>query len=200
MIGVNHLTFAFKCAIITTRYKKLYWLFGVCGMVDFNSNIKLVRYVYNKKFEKYHWLKDDLLQDGAIGLLKAIETCKDEKTFIKYAITIIKREMYCTIRKERKYIDNLSIEAFDDDDICLEDNKSIDNSKICIAKTIYSKVIKDKKFSSHKPIIDKWIGGESCVEISSDIGCSRQNIDKIINSFRTTCVKTREQQYDIQKG
>ncbi len=79
-------------------------------MVDFNSNIKLVRYVYNKKFEKYHWLKDDLLQDGAIGLLKAIETCKDEKTFIKYAITIIKREMYCTIRKERKYIDNLSIE------------------------------------------------------------------------------------------
>jgi RNA polymerase sigma factor (sigma-70 family) len=194
------LTFAVKCAIIITRYKKLYWLFGAYGMVDFNSNIKLVRYVYNKKFEKYHWLKDDLLQDGAIALLKAVETCKDEKTFIKYAITLIKREMYYTIRRERRHVGNLSIEAFDNDDICLEDNKSIDNSKICIAKTIYSKVIKDNKFLVHKPIIDKWIGGESCVEISSDIGCSRQNIDKIINKFRNSCVQIRQQQYDIEKG
>lgn len=168
-------------------------------MIDFNSNIPLVKYVYSNKFEKYFWLKEDLIQDGMLGLLKAIKTCNNEKTFPQYAITIIKREMYNTLRREKRHSNNLSIDAFAEDGVYLEDNETIDNNKISIAKIIYSKVITDKKFVAHKPIIDKWIGGQSCVDISISNGCSRQNVDKIINKFRTTCVNIRQQQYDLKK-
>ena len=73
-------------------------------MVDFDENVGLVYYVFNKYFHMYRNMEDDLLQEGLMGLWKACQTFDPLKgtEFSTYAVKVIKNAMGMYVRKETR--------------------------------------------------------------------------------------------------
>lgn len=84
-------------------------------MESFEQHEKLVYRVYNTKFEKYYYLKDDLLQCGRLGLWKACQRFDATKgyKFSTYAVRAITNEMLTLVYEELKHCQNWGLE-YDD--------------------------------------------------------------------------------------
>ena len=104
------------------------------------DNMKLVTSIVSKYYSK-HCERDDFLQIGAIGLIKAVDTFDAGKgvKLSTYAYTLIEREILMHLRKVKKIPYELSIsektaniydEAFEDDhdDIALATYDDIQDS------------------------------------------------------------------------
>ena len=77
-------------------------------MIDYESNTGLVVSVYNKRFAKYRWLKEDLIQEGNLALYLACQKYdvnKDTK-FSTFATICIKNAMMMYLKREIKEITN----------------------------------------------------------------------------------------------
>lgn len=117
-------------------------------MVEFEPHLKIVNAIYNKYFKKYYWLKEDLIQEGNIALLRACEKFDSSKEtkFITFASTCIKNAMMIYIKKETrisKPICDIDILEFDNSfiyeefgTIALIDKIKSINDEVC-KKIIY---------------------------------------------------------------
>lgn len=74
-------------------------------MVDFESNIMLVYKVFNNVYKYCQEAKDDLIQEGMMGLWKACQTFDGQRgiAFSTYAMVCIRNQMGGYMRKENKY-------------------------------------------------------------------------------------------------
>ncbi|MCI7428541.1 MAG: sigma-70 family RNA polymerase sigma factor [Methanobrevibacter sp.] len=155
---------------------------------------KLVYYVYNK-FEKNNFIisnKDDLIQEGFIGLLNAKKTYDSTKNipFHNYAITCIKNSMSNYIRQSKKHNSNISIyEKITDDlqvaDVLVDDSFNIED-KIVIEELLNSQILNEKE----KNIIKLFLQGYSRANIKKMLNTSNsylykffKKINVIINDF-----------------
>ncbi len=70
-------------------------------MVDFDENVGLVYYVFNKFYQNYRNIEDDLIQEGLMGLWKACQTFDSLRgtEFSTYATVVIKYAMCMYVRK-----------------------------------------------------------------------------------------------------
>lgn len=146
-------------------------------MIDFESNMKLVYYVYNKRFKKYNWLKDDLLQNGFIGLWKACKNFNEnaETSFSSFAYSCIKNEMNIILRKENEY--NLIDEEF-----CFElteDKSQNFDERLDFLIDIRNEANKHK----NKKIFNLWANGYTQKEIGNIVGKSQSRVCRNIKDI-----------------
>lgn len=74
-------------------------------MIDFEENMRLVPFVFNKFFRKYKHIKEDLLQEGYIALFKCCKKFSQNQgfAFSSYAVKGIKNNMLLfLVRNERQ--------------------------------------------------------------------------------------------------
>ena len=150
--------------------------------ITFESNMRLVPYVYEICFKKHRELRDDLLQEGYIGLLKAIERYKPEldTSFSTFAFFCIRNAMGMFMRKELKHIDNTRVDIIDygGDELslfdCLIDEESEKNAE----DKILCDLILEKM--PNKEIVKRWLSGETQESIGKDIERPRGWVNKTI--------------------
>jgi RNA polymerase sporulation-specific sigma factor len=81
-------------------------------MVDFESNVMLVYAIFNRCFYMHREYEEDLIQEGMIGLLKAVEKFDESRgtKFSIYACIVIRNEMRQYIRRMKRYPEPVSLD------------------------------------------------------------------------------------------
>lgn len=157
-------------------------------------NLRFVLYEVNLKFSNGLCDVDDLISNGIIGLIKAVDNydvtrnCK----FLTYAFKCIDNQIRMSFRNERKYLDVISLEdnLYQDDDsnflikdVIIDDidkyEKIFTNDEyLIIRKVVDSLPMKEKK------IIKMYFGFDGKVynqkELAEVIGLSQSYLSRLI--------------------
>ena len=149
---------------------------------------------------------DDVLQEGMIGLFKAIQSFDEEKnnSFKTFANLCIERQLISAIKtsNRQKHLPlnssfSLNTSAFDenDDTSVLEvlDAKFVEDPLDTITKREYFEDIENKidqaLSSFEKQVLDRYVQGESYVDIAQEIGSPVKSIDNAIQRIRKKAIK-----------
>ena len=149
---------------------------------------------------------DDMIQEGMIGLFKAIQSFDIEKnnTFKTFANLCIERQLITAIKtsNRQKHIPlnssfSLNVSAFDDNDdtTVLEvlDTKLAEDPLDTITKREYIEFLEsriDQNLSPfEKQVLEKYIEGESYVDIAEKLNSPVKSIDNAIQRIRKKAIK-----------
>ena len=148
---------------------------------------------------------DDMIQEGMIGLYKAIQSFDLEKnnSFKTFANLCVERQLITAIKtsNRQKHIPlnssfSLNREAYEDDDTSLLeviDSKVMEDPLETITKREYFESIEnkiDKKLSSfERQVLDRYIQGESYVDIANKLNSPVKSVDNAIQRIRKKAIK-----------
>lgn len=182
---------------------------------DTANNKEALEYLLNKykelvymKVSKYFIIgaeKDDIIQEGMIGLYKAIQSFKQDKhnSFRTFANMCIERQLITAIKTSNRqkhmplnsYL-SLNTSTYDDDDKTLLDilnNTTIEDPLDTITKKEYYKLIEetiDKSLSDfEKQVLRKFIKGDSYVKIAEELDSPVKSVDNAIQRIRKKALK-----------
>jgi len=182
---------------------------------DTANNKEALDYLLNKykelvymKVSKYFIIgaeKDDIIQEGMIGLYKAIQSFKEDKhnSFKTFANMCIERQLITAIKTSNRqkhmplnsYL-SLNTSTYDDDDKTLLDilnNTTIEDPLDTITKKEYYKLIEetiDKSLSDfEKQVLRKFINGDSYVKIAEELDSPVKSVDNAIQRIRKKALK-----------
>ena len=136
---------------------------------------------------------DDLIQEGMIGLFKAVKNYDDEKnaSFSTFASLCVKRQIYTTVtaskRKKHGPLNNyisLFNEQGEEDQFMEEDTNP---EQVLIQKeniSDYYKKIETKLSSFEKDVMELYLSGENYVEIAVKLDKPKKSIDNAIQRIR----------------
>ena len=165
----------------------------------------------NIKVTKYYMIgaeKEDIIQEGLIGLYKAIKSYQPNKqnSFKSFASICIDRQLISAIKTSNRqkhiplnsYI-SLNKEAYENDEGCKSDLIEIIDSKVVedpldtITKKEYFQSVEstiDKSLSDfEKKVLNCYIQGESYVEIAQKLDTPVKSIDNAIQRIRKKAIK-----------
>ena len=162
----------------------------------------------NMKIGKYFIIgaeKEDIYQEGMIGLYKAMKSFDPEKqnSFKTFANLCIERQLITAIKTSNRqkhmplnsYL-SLNDTAYDDNDISwLEvfDSNTIEDPLETITKKEYYKTIEDKieeKLSDfEKQVLHRYARGESYVTIAEKLDAPVKSVDNAIQRIRKKAEK-----------
>ena len=166
----------------------------------------------NIKVGKYFMIgaeKEDIVQEGMIGLFKAIKTFNAEKqnTFKTFANMCIERQLITAIKTSNRqkhmplnsYL-SLNLSAYDnnEDDDSVElidtfDSKTIEDPLETITKKEYyeevQKVIEKSLSKFEKQVLNRFIKGESYVTIAEKLDSPVKSVDNAIQRIRKKAIK-----------
>lgn len=165
----------------------------------------------NMKVSKYFMIgaeKDDIIQEGMIGLFKAIKTYDTSKnnTFKTFANICIERQLITAIKTSNRqkhmplnsYL-SLNISAYennDDDSTELIDtfnSKTIEDPLETIMKKEQYEEIEnaiDKNLSKfEKKVLDRYMKGESYIIIAQKLNSPVKSVDNAIQRIRKKAIK-----------
>ena len=149
---------------------------------------------------------DDMIQEGMIGLFKAIQSYDLEKnnSFKTFANLCVERQLITAIKtsNRQKHIPlnssfSLNKTAFDEDDdtslIEVLDSKFVEDPLDTITKkeyfeTIESKIEKNLSFFEKK-VLERYIQGESYIDIASKLNSPVKSVDNAIQRIRKKAIK-----------
>ena len=181
-----------------------------------SGNKDALDYLLNKykelvymKVSKYFMIgaeRDDIVQEGMIGLYKAIKSYKEEKhnSFKTFANMCIERQLITAIKTSNRqkhmplnsYLSlNTSTYEEDEDKTLLDvlNNKMVEDPLDTITKKEYYKTVEnaiDKSLSDfEKQVLIKFINGESYVKIAEDLESPVKSIDNAIQRIRKKAIK-----------
>ena len=149
---------------------------------------------------------DDMVQEGMIGLFKAIQSFDLEKnnSFKTFANLCIERQLITAIKtsNRQKHMPlnssfSLNTSAYDenDDTSVMEvlDTKFVEDPLDTITKKEYLEFIEskiDKNLSLfEKQVLNRYIQGETCVDIASKLNSPVKSIDNAIQRIRKKAMK-----------
>jgi RNA polymerase sporulation-specific sigma factor len=140
---------------------------------------------------KYYLLggdREDLIQEGMIGLFKAITTFDIEKSdnFSSYAVTLIEREIISAIRRANSASQHiLSESVFVDTDDALSDNISVENVLISEENTeeLTNEIFK-KLSSFERRVVEYYLKGYNYLDIASMLGKDSKSIDNALTRIK----------------
>ena len=149
---------------------------------------------------------DDMLQEGMIGLFKAIQSFDLEKnnSFKTFANLCIERPLITAIKtsNRQKHIPlnssfSLNVSAYDEntDTTVMEilDTNFVEDPLDTITKKEYIKFIEnkiDQNLSSfEKKVLDKYIQGESYITIANKLNSPVKSVDNAIQRIRKKAIK-----------
>lgn len=166
----------------------------------------------NIKVSKYYIVgaeKDDIVQEGLIGLFKAIKSYKSnmQNSFKSFANMCIERQLITAIKSSNRqkhlplnsYL-SLNISAYDEEEgksdtalIDVFNNTIVEDPLDTITKKEYFQTIEstiDKTLSDfEKKVLNKYINGKSYVEIAEDLDAPVKSIDNAIQRIRKKAIK-----------
>ena len=170
------------------------------------QNYLLEKYktVVNMKANRFFLIgaeSDDMIQEGMIGLFKAIQSFDLEKnnSFKTFANLCIERQLITAIKtsNRQKHIPlnssfSLNTSAFDenDDTTVMEilDTKFVEDPLDTITKREYFEFVEnriDKTLSVfEKQVLNRYIQGESYIDIAARLNSPVKSIDNAIQRFR----------------
>ncbi len=169
------------------------------------SNIRLVFKEVMHKFVNVPYDKNELISVGLIGLIQSVDNFdinKDIK-FSTYAIKCIDNEIFKFLKRNNKYLDNISLdETTDKPPIFIPANEEIDfnieNSEIydSIKKVISTLSVRDRE------IVKRYFGlfgYKSMTEkdIANYLNLSHYNVSRIIRNFLNKLKRNLRIQDDI---
>ena len=166
--------------------------------------------VINIKVAKYYIIgaeRDDTVQEGMIGLFKAIKNYDETKqnSFKTFANICVERQLITAIKSSNRqkhqplnsYL-SLNNSAYDNDDndeelINTFDSKTIEDPLDTIMKKEYIAHIEstiDKTLSGfEKQVLNRYIKGESYVDIASKLDAPVKSVDNAIQRIRKKAIK-----------
>ena len=182
-------------------------------------NILLDRYkeLVNIKVSKYFIVgaeRDDIVQEGLIGLFKAVKSYKSDmkSSFKSFANMCIERQLITAIKSSNRqkhmplnsYL-SLNISAYDEQesnsDTTLMDvfnSNSVEDPLDTITKKEYYKNLEEtieKTLSDfEKKVLNRYINGESYVQIAENLDTPVKSIDNAIQRIRKKAIKGLDQQ------
>jgi len=171
--------------------------------------INKYRELVNMKVSKYFIIgaeREDIVQEGLIGLFKAIQSYKPDKqnSFKTFANMCIERQLITAIKSSnrQKHIPlnsylSLNISAYDEDDetTLFEtfDAHQIEDPLETITKKEYYETVEtaiDKSLSDfEKQVLSRYIQGESYVQIAERLDAPVKSIDNAIQRIRKKAIK-----------
>lgn len=163
----------------------------------------------NIKISKYFIIgaeKEDIFQEGMIGLYKAIKDYKDNKqnSFKSFANMCIERQLITAIKtsNRQKHIPlnsylSLNNSAYDNEEdtelIEIFNSKTVEDPLETITKKEYYESVEDvidKNLSDfEKQVLNRYLQGESYVEISTKLDTPVKSIDNAIQRIRKKALK-----------
>lgn len=181
-----------------------------------SENKEALDYLLNKykelvymKVSKYFIIgaeKDDIFQEGMIGLYKAIQSFKEDKhnQFKTFANMCIERQLITAIKTSNRqkhmplnsYL-SLNMSAYDDEDdktlLDILNNKTVEDPLETITKKEYYKRVEDtidKSLSDfEKQVLRKFIKGDSYVKIAEELSSPVKSVDNAIQRIRKKAIK-----------
>ena len=174
----------------------------------------------NMKANKYYINgaeKDDLIQEGYIGLFKAVKSFKpeEENSFKNFANLCIERQMITAVKgsNRQKHIPlnsyiSLSNETYENNDgekesqlIDLLSSETVEDPLETITKNEYYQNVEESINNSlskfEKQVLNEYIKGKSYVEIANDLNSDTKAIDNAIQRIRK---KTEKNIKNINKN
>lgn len=165
----------------------------------------------NIKVSKYFMIgaeKEDILQEGMIGLFKAVQSFNSEKqnSFKSFANICIERQLITAIKSSNRqkhmplnsYL-SLNTSAYDnneDDSVELIDTfngKTVEDPLETIMKKEYYSEVEDainKNLSKfEKQVLDRYLKGESYVTIAKRLDSPVKSVDNAIQRIRKKATK-----------
>lgn len=166
----------------------------------------------NIKVSKYFIVgaeRDDIVQEGLIGLFKAIKSYKPDmqNSFKNFANMCVERQLITAIKTSNRqkhmplnsYL-SLNISAYNDDEnesdealIDVLNSNSVEDPLDTITKKEYYQNIEnaiDKALSDfEKKVLNKYINGKSYVQIADDLDTPVKSIDNAIQRIRKKAIK-----------
>ncbi|MCI9365632.1 MAG: RNA polymerase sporulation sigma factor SigH [Clostridia bacterium] len=181
-----------------------------------SDNKEALNYLLNKykelvymKVGKYFIIgaeKDDIFQEGMIGLYKAIKSYKGDKqnSFKTFANMCIERQLITAIKtsNRQKHIplnSYLSLNNSNDDDdnnktlMDVINNNTVEDPLDTITKKEYYRTVEDtidKSLSDfEKQVLKKFIKGDSYVKIAEELESPVKSVDNAIQRIRKKALK-----------
>ena len=178
----------------------------------FEYLINKYKELVNMKVSKYYIVgaeRDDIVQEGLIGLFKAIKSYKPDQqnSFKSFANMCIERQLITAIKTSNRqkhmplnsYL-SLNISAYDEEegesDTTLMDifnTTLIEDPLDTITKKEYMQDIEktiDKSLSDfEKKVLNKYINGKSYIQIAEDLDAPVKSIDNAIQRIRKKAIK-----------
>ena len=165
----------------------------------------------NIKVSKYFMVgaeRDDIVQEGLIGLFKAIKTYKKERknSFKSFANMCIERQLITAIKSSTRqkhmplnsYL-SLNASAYDNEEeggmelINTLDNKTVEDPLETVMKKEYYEQIEnsiEKSLSSfEKQVLDGYVKGYSYVTIAKQLDSPVKSVDNAIQRIRKKAIK-----------
>lgn len=165
----------------------------------------------NIKVGKYFIIgaeKEDIIQEGMIGLFKAIKNFNEEKqnTFKSFANICIERQLITAIKSSNRqkhmplnsYL-SLNTAAYDNNEedsvelIDTFDSKTIEDPLETVMKKEYYKEVENavnKHLSKfEKQVLDRFIKGESYLTIAQKLDSPVKSVDNAIQRIRKKAIK-----------
>ena len=174
-----------------------------------NYIINKYKDVVNIKVSKYFIIgaeKDDIVQEGLIGLYKAIKSFDSEKdnSFKTFANLCIERQLITAIKTSNRqkhmplnsYL-SLNMSAYEDDEadtiLDIFDSNLVEDPLDTITKKEYYLSIEnaiDKSLSDfEKKVLNRFAKGESYVQIADKLNTPVKSIDNAIQRIRKKAIR-----------
>ena len=164
----------------------------------------------NMKVSKYFIIgaeKEDIVQEGLIGLFKAVKSYNPDKqnSFKTFANLCIERQLITAIKSSNRqkhmplnsYLSLNGVAYEDDEDSNLMDifnAHQIEDPLDTITKKEYYKTVEsaiDKSLSTfEKQVLDRYMQGESYVQIAEKLDTPVKSIDNAIQRIRKKAIKS----------
>ncbi len=181
----------------------------------FDYLINKYKELVNMKVGKYFIIgaeRDDIIQEGLIGLFKAIKSYKPDmqNSFKSFANMCIERQLITAIKTSNRqkhmplnsYL-SLNISAYDEEEgesdtslMDIFDSEMIEDPLDTITKKEYYKDLQstiDKTLSDfEKKVLNKYINGKSYVQIADELDTTVKSIDNAIQRIRKKAIKGLE--------
>ena len=137
---------------------------------------------------------DDLVQEGMIGLFKAINTFDDQKSndFNAYAVMCVNRQIINCIKKyntdKNKMLNyTISLDVVDENDLCTTSPESIAIDKEANLQLMH---LIDKHLSKmERQVVLAFFEGFSYGEIASQLGVATKSVDNALQRARQKLAK-----------
>ncbi len=178
----------------------------------FDYLINKYKELVNMKVGKYFIIgaeRDDIIQEGLIGLFKAIKSYKPDmqNSFKSFANMCIERQLITAIKTSNRqkhmplnsYL-SLNISAYDEEEgdsdtslMDIFDSELIEDPLDTITKKEYYQDLEstiDKTLSDfEKKVLNKYINGKSYIQIADELDTTVKSIDNAIQRIRKKAIK-----------
>ena len=183
----------------------------------FEYLINKYKELVNMKVTKYFIIgaeKEDIVQEGLIGLFKAIKSYNPnmQNSFKSFANMCIERQLITAIKTSNRqkhmplnsYL-SLNISAYDEEEgksdtalIDIFDSTSVEDPLDTLTKKEYFKFVEetiDRTLSDfEKKVLKKYINGKSYIQIAEDLDTPVKSIDNAIQRIRKKAIKGLKQE------